>query len=67
MSWLIRFGLRRGWRDGVLGGDRRWLYAGALALLLRWLLRAWSKEEEVVYRELLRPGERLVITHEPPA
>lgn len=67
MNTLIRFGLRRGWRDGVLGGDRKWLYVGAGALLVRWLLRALSKEEAVVYREVLSPGQRLVITHEPPA
>lgn len=67
MSWLIRLGLRRGWRHGVLNGERAWLYAGAAALLLRWLLHAVEKEESVVFREILQPGERVVITHEPPA
>lgn len=66
MNWLIRLVLRRGWRDGVLGGNRAWLFAGAAALLMRMLQRAWGKEEEVVYREALAAGERLVITHEPP-
>lgn len=67
MNRLIRIGLRRGWRQGVLGGDRTWLYVGVGAMLLRMLLRAWAKEEHVVYREVLAPGQRLVITHEPPS
>jgi hypothetical protein len=67
MSWLIRLALRRGWRNGVMNGDRGWLYAGALALLVRWALRAWSREESVVFREVLQPGERIVIFHEPRA
>ncbi|MDQ1399108.1 MAG: hypothetical protein QOF81_3053 [Acidimicrobiaceae bacterium] len=65
MSWLIRLGIRRGWRNGVVNGNKAWLYAGAAALLLRMLGRAFSKEEAVVYREVLQAGERIVITHEP--
>jgi hypothetical protein len=67
MSWLIRLGLRRGWRQGVVNGNRAWLAVGAAALLLRMLQRAWSKEEAVVFREVLQPGERIIISHEPPA
>ncbi|HEX3541928.1 MAG TPA: hypothetical protein VHT75_15955 [Acidimicrobiales bacterium] len=66
MNWLIRLALRRGWRDGILNGERIWLYAGAAALLVRMLQRAVGKEESVVYREVLAAGERIVITHEPP-
>ena len=66
MNWLVRLALRRGWRDGILGGERVWLYAGAAALLVRMLQRAVAKEESVVYREVLAAGERVVITHEPP-
>ncbi|MDQ6614198.1 MAG: hypothetical protein M3083_05505 [Actinomycetota bacterium] len=66
MNWLIALALRRGWRHGVLNGHRGWLAAGAFALLLRMLQRAAAKEESVVYREILRPGERILITHEPP-
>jgi hypothetical protein len=67
MTWLIRLALRRGWRNGVLEGNRGWLYAGAAALVVRMMLRAVAKEESVVYHEVLRPGERVVITHEPRA
>jgi hypothetical protein len=66
MSWLIRLGIRRGWRNGVVNGNKAWLYAGAAALLLRMLGRAFAKEESVVFREVLQAGERIVITHEPP-
>ncbi|HEX3426053.1 MAG TPA: hypothetical protein VHT30_07970 [Acidimicrobiales bacterium] len=65
MTWLIRLALRRGWRNGVLEGNRGWLYAGAAALVVRMMLRALAKEESVVFREVLQPGERVVITHEP--
>ncbi len=65
MNWLLRLALRRGWRSGVLEGNRGWLYAGAAALMVRMMLRALAKEESVVYREVLQPGERVVITHEP--
>jgi len=66
MDTLIRMGLRRGWRRGILDGEKTWLYVGAAALLARMLLRALEKEESVVFREVLQPGERLIITHEPP-
>jgi hypothetical protein len=64
MNALIRLGLRRGWRQGILNGERGWLIVGAVALLLRMFLRAVAKEEKVVFRESLQPGQRLVITHE---
>jgi hypothetical protein len=66
MNWLIRLAMRRGWRDGVVNGNKAWLYAGAAAVLLRMMLRAVAKEESVVFREVLQAGERIVITHEPP-
>lgn len=66
MNTLIRLGLRRGWRDGILNGHRGWLAVGAVALLARMLVRAMEKEESVVYHEVLQPGQRIVITHESP-
>ncbi len=67
MNSLIRLALRRGWRHGVVKGNRAWLAVGALAVLARLLQRAIAKKEAVVFREVLRPGERLVITHDQPA
>jgi hypothetical protein len=64
---LISFALRQGWRQGVVKGNRAWLYAGGAAVLLRLFQRAVAREESVVYREELRPGESIVIAHERPA
>jgi hypothetical protein len=64
MNRLIGLGLRRGWRQGVLEGNRAWLLVGGLALTMRVIQRMAGKEEKVVYSEQLRPGETLVITHD---
>ena len=56
---LGRLGITR----GLLGGDRRWLVVGTVALGLRTLGKLVSKEPKVVYSEKLDPGESLVITH----
>lgn len=67
MNGLVRWALRKGWHRGVKEGHRGWLVAGAAAVLVHLLQRAVGKEEGVVYREVLRPGESVVITHERPA
>jgi hypothetical protein len=64
MNRLIGLGLRRGWRQGVLEGNRAWLLVGGLALTMRVIQRMAGREEKVVYSEQLRPGETLVITHD---
>ena len=63
MSRLSSFLLRQGWRRGIQGGSRPWLIAGAAALALTALQRLAGKEEDVVYREELQPGESIVIEH----
>ena len=63
MTWLSRFVLRQGWRRGVQGGSRPWLIAGAAALVMTAVQRLAGKEEVVVYRKELRPGESVVIEH----
>lgn len=56
---------RRGWEEGVLGGDPKWLAAGVFAGSI-WLVQwAWRKEAEVVYRTRLQPGETLLIEAAP--
>jgi len=67
MTALVRWALRKAWHRGVREGSRPWLVAGGVALLIRLFQRAVAKEESVVYREELRPGESLVIAHEPPS
>jgi len=60
----LRYAVRRGLRDGVLDGKRAWVVVGGLALLAQLAGRALHREPEVVFSELLRPGESLRITHE---
>jgi hypothetical protein len=66
MNRLISLGLRRGLRDGLLKGNRTWVAVGGVALTFRLLQRMVGREEKVVYRERLNPGETLVIAHERP-
>lgn len=59
---ILRVGLRRAWRDGVVGGNRAWLAVGTVALGVR-LLRRLTRAEPELVSESLRPGETLVIAH----
>ncbi len=51
--------VRRGVRDGLLGGNGLWLAAGAAAWLVRWLARS---EAPPVVREEIRVGETITVT-----
>lgn len=62
---LIRHGLRRGFRQGVLEGNRAWIVVGGVALLAHLGGRAIGREAEVVFSEPLRPGQTFRITHQP--
>jgi hypothetical protein len=62
---LVRSGMRNGWRRGVVDGNRTWIYVGGLALVGHLAGRALARQEEVVFKELLKPGESLRITHLP--
>jgi hypothetical protein len=60
---LIRAGLRRGWRVGVLEGNRAWVVVGGVALVAHLAGRVLPREEETVFRELLEPGESFLVTN----
>jgi hypothetical protein len=60
---LARRLVRRGLRDGLIGGSTVWAVVGAAAWLARLLLR---REEPLVVREDLKLGERIVVAHVPP-
>jgi hypothetical protein len=66
MKRLVRLALRAGWRRGVLRGSRFWMIVGGLALGVRALHNFAGSGDKVVYSEVLRPGEALVISHERP-
>jgi hypothetical protein len=68
MNTLIGWGLRKGWREGVINGKRAWLVTGGVALVLRVIHRAVTRgEPKVVYREQLKPGETLIVAHQQPS
>ncbi len=50
--------------EGLFGGNRRWLVLGGLAWAWRALQWARQRDEEVVYRAELAPGETLVLSRE---
>ena len=59
-SGLVGKLLVTSWRKGVSGGSRPWLVVGAVALLLG--LSRRDKEPKVVYSQVLKQGETLVVT-----
>ncbi|MHB1508495.1 MAG: hypothetical protein ACYCST_00510 [Acidimicrobiales bacterium] len=54
--------VRRGVRDGLLGGNGVWLAVGAAAWLVRFLART---PEQRVVRERIRVGETITVTSTP--
>jgi hypothetical protein len=61
---VLRRLMRVGWRRGVVDGSSGWTALGGLALLAYLAGWAWHREEDVVFSELLGPGESIRITHE---
>jgi hypothetical protein len=52
--------VRKGLREGLLGGSGQWLAVGAVAWLVRFLRR---KPQRRVVTEKLKLGETIVVTH----
>lgn len=65
MNWLVRAGMRQGWRRGVLDGNRAWIVVGGLAVIGHLLGRYAGRQTDTVFSEVLAPGESLVIRHDP--
>jgi hypothetical protein len=61
MSWLDT-ARRNGITEGLLGGNRRWLVLGSIAWGVRAIGWANRRDQRVLFREHLRPGEQLVIS-----
>lgn len=55
--------VRRGIRDGLLGGNGIWLALGVSAWLIRWLSKSPAQR---VVTERLRVGESITVTSVPP-
>jgi hypothetical protein len=60
---VARFGMRQGFRKGLLDGNRAWIVIGGAALLAHLGGRALGAEPDLVFSEVLRPGESFVITN----
>ncbi|MGH9076541.1 MAG: hypothetical protein ACRDY0_03675 [Acidimicrobiales bacterium] len=64
MTWLLRAGMRHGWRRGVVGGNRAWVVVGGAALVGHLARRALAREEDVIWSGELGPGQVLDVKHE---
>ena len=64
MGAVLRFIRRGGIERGIFEGRRAWLMLGALAWGLHFLNKAAGRNEVVVYREELLPGESVVLRRE---
>ncbi|MDQ6784653.1 MAG: hypothetical protein M3063_14705 [Actinomycetota bacterium] len=62
---LIRHGLRQGWRRGLLGGNRVWVVVGGVAIIGHLGARALAGEPDVIFSELLEPGQTFTVRHVP--
>ena len=63
MNRLIALGIRKGWRQGVLEGNRTWMLIGAVALGARTVSRLAQREEILVFRQVIGPNTGLFITN----
>lgn len=57
---LLGLALRR----GLFGGSRAWTVVATLGLAMKLLRRISRSEPEVAFREELRPGQALLISHD---
>jgi hypothetical protein len=60
---LVRAGMRRGFKRGLVGGNQVWLAVGAVALGARLLRRMAAPGKGVTVIERLSPGQALIIRH----
>jgi hypothetical protein len=65
LTSAVRYLMRRGWDQGVLEGNRAWVIIGGAALLAHLAGRAMRRHPELVFSDLLQPGESFIITNEP--
>jgi len=63
---LSRVARRLGWYRGVLGGSRTWLAVGGVFWAARFARKALGKNPETAAIEVLKPGQRVIITALPP-
>jgi len=52
----------RGVKDGFLKGQRVWAVLGAVAWIVRLIVKMGSRRPQIVAREVLQPGQSITIT-----
>lgn len=62
MSPLGHYLRTRGIKDGLLKGQRVWAVLGAVAWVIRLVVKMGSRRPEIVAREVLQPGQSITIT-----
>jgi hypothetical protein len=61
----VRYFMRRGWQEGVIEGNQVWIIVGGAALLAHLAGRAMRRQPDLVFSELLEPGQSFIISNEP--
>jgi hypothetical protein len=61
---MLHYLYRRGQLRGLFGGSKGWTLVWAVIFGARMLKKASTREPEVVYSEVLSPGETVVVRHE---
>lgn len=64
---MLRYLYRRGQLRGLFGGSRGWTVVWAVIFGARMLKKATTREPEVVYSEVLGPGETVILRNEAPS
>lgn len=59
---MMAWGELRGRDRGLRGSSGAWLAIWVLAVAYR-QVRKWAAEDPIVVREVLKPGQQLVVTH----
>jgi hypothetical protein len=61
---VLRYLYRRGQLRGLFGGSKGWTVVWAVLFGVRMLKKASTREPEVVYSEILGPGETVILRNE---
>ncbi len=64
MGFLRRYIRFNATRRGLFGSSRLWMWVFVISQLLKLRRRLTGKEEKVVWRHELEPGETVVIAHD---
>jgi hypothetical protein len=61
---LVKLAMRTGINRGVFGDSKGWLYVGTGLWTLRTVRKLAARKPEILLREEIKPGERLIIAND---